>query len=50
MIEPPEELRRSPPGTVVIASRAYQDEIARGLADLARRGVEIVSLYAPRAS
>jgi SAM-dependent methyltransferase len=48
-IEDPAELRRSPPAAVVVASRAYQDEIARGLADLAERGVEIVTLY-PRAA
>ncbi len=44
-IEDPAELRRRPPEAIVIASRAYQDEIARGLADLAARGVEIVALY-----
>jgi len=48
-IEDPVTLRRTPPAAVVIASRAYQDEIARELADLAVRGVELVTLY-PRAS
>ncbi len=44
-IESPDSLRAQPPRSIVIASRAYQDEIARALSDLARRGVEIVSLY-----
>ena len=45
-VESPEELRRTPPEAVVIASRAYQDEIADSLADLAEGGVELVKLYA----
>ncbi len=50
LVEDPAELRRAPPEAVVIASRAYQDEIARGLADLAARGVEIVALYPRQAA
>jgi SAM-dependent methyltransferase len=49
-IEAPESLRARVPNVVVIASRAYQDEIRAALADLELRGVEIVALYPPRAS
>ncbi len=44
-VEPPARLRSDPPESIVIASRAYQDEITAELADLERRGVELVSLY-----
>jgi 2-polyprenyl-3-methyl-5-hydroxy-6-metoxy-1,4-benzoquinol methylase len=44
-IEDPAALRRSPPDVVVIASRAYQDEIARELVDLAKSGVDVMALY-----
>lgn len=45
VIEAPESLRERPPAAVVVASRAYQDDIVEALADLAHRGVEIVTLY-----
>ena len=48
VIEAPESLRARQPDAIVIASRAYQDEIRAGLADLAQRGVEIVALYPER--
>ena len=46
VVEAPSSLRSNPPESVIIASKAYQDEIARELFDLAERGVEIVKLYA----
>ena len=45
-IEAPAALRSDPPESVVIASKAYQDEIAAELGDLAARNVEILKLYA----
>ncbi|MBW2282530.1 MAG: class I SAM-dependent methyltransferase [Deltaproteobacteria bacterium] len=45
-VESPDHLRSEPPEAIVIASKAYQDEIAAGLADLVERGVEVVKLYA----
>jgi 2-polyprenyl-3-methyl-5-hydroxy-6-metoxy-1,4-benzoquinol methylase len=47
VIEAPARLREAPPDSIVIASRAYQDEIARELSDLAERGVEVIALYGP---
>ncbi len=46
VIEAPRSLRERPPESVVIASRAYQAEIAAELRDLRERGVEVVQLYA----
>lgn len=45
-IETPAVLRDRPPESVVIASKAYQNEIAAGLEDLAERGVDVIRLYA----
>lgn len=45
-VESPDSLRSRPPESVVIASKAYQDEIAHQLSDLVERGVDVVRLYA----